>query len=186
MIVKDKSTLDIRFAREILKAWMMNDLGMRSFEFQYSQIPKRIIAEKFISSLDSDYITDYKIHCFNGEPKFMQFAILKGRQNYMTLLDFDWNLMPFQRTDFNRILQDEIPSKPKNLELMIELARELSKDFSFVRVDFYNLNGKIFIGELTFSPSAGFFKYDPPEWNLKLGELLKLPPKSKSFNPFKN
>ena len=71
-------------------------------------------------------------------------------------------------------LDHKIP-KPQNLEKMNEIAEKLAKDFNMVRVDLYNINGKIYFGELTFTPFGGYFKFTPPEWNLKLGKMLKLP-----------
>ena len=184
LIVKDKSTIDTRFAREKLKAWMMNDLGMRSFEFQYSKIPRRIMAEKFIRSIGESDTPDFKFHCFHGEPKFIQFMIGRYIDLHHTFFDLSWNPVPYFTIDYPCHKHPEKIPRPKNLELMTDLAHALSKDFPFTRVDFYEIDGKIFIGELTFSPAGGLINYNSPEYNEKLGDLIQLPKKSKPFNPF--
>ena len=175
IIVRDKSKLDIRFAREKLRAWMRTDHGMIFFEKLYCDIPRRIIAEKFIE-VDGD-TPDYKFHCFDGKPMHCQFMTGRFSKLHQSFLDLKWELTPYHLMDYPRHEDQTNLPCPKNLEKMIDLAKKLSADFKFVRVDFYEIDGRIYFGELTFIPAAGFAFYDPPEWNLRLGDLIKLPPK---------
>ncbi|MBR1421325.1 MAG: hypothetical protein IJ575_09785 [Selenomonadaceae bacterium] len=182
IIVRDKFKLDTRFAREKLRAWLEINFGMIFLEFQYIKIPRLAIAEKFLEVLNENDIPDYKIHCFNGAPRFVQY--ISGRSGGMKMDYFDptWNPVAIGRKDHPQ--NTDPVSKPKNLELMIELAREVSSDFPYVRADFYEIDGRVYFGELTFTPAAGMFLYDPPEWNLRVGNMLELPPKGRPFNPF--
>lgn len=119
-------------------------------------------------------LNDYKVLCFNGEPKFIW--IDQGRFGDRTenIYDTKWNLQPFLLTYENS--KEEVPA-PQNLEKMIEFARLLSQDFALVRVDFYNLDGKIYFGEMTFTSASGVDIFKPEEYNLKLGQMLTLPEK---------
>ena len=182
IIVRDKSKFDLESAKEKLKAWLAVDYGMFAFEFHYSKIFPKVLAEEFIHELDSDEIPNYKFYCFNGEPQFIQFEN-ESNSRHLTMLNLDWKLMPFQRSDHET--HSTLPSKPKKFELMKKLALKLSEDFSFVRVDFYELGNQILFGELTFTPTGGIFMYSPSEWNLKVGVMLNLLQKQKPFNPFK-
>ena len=117
---------------------------------------------------------DYKFFCFHGEPKFAYVAIdhFPGVKSKISLFDLDWNRLPVtydNHPSINKPLE-----KPKNLEKMIELARKLSKDFPFVRVDFYEVGDKVYVGELTFTPGSGFGKYEPVDWDFEMGKWLDL------------
>jgi hypothetical protein len=90
----------------------------------------------------------------------------------ISFFDMDWNEMPFSIIGHPRI-EGKI-KKPDNFDKMLEISRKLSKDFMFVRVDMYNVNGHIYFGELTFTPHAGLYRFDPPEWNKILGDCLRL------------
>ena len=184
IIVRDKFKLDTRFAREKLRSWLHTDFGMIFLEFHYLKIPRLVIAEKFLEVLNESDIPDYKFFCFNGEVRYAQCQMDTSTNLKLNFFDLNWIPAPFFNSSHKPSPDIDKIRKPKNLELMIELARELSKDFPFVRADFYEFDGKIYFGELTFTPGAGMFLYDPPEWNLRIGNMLELPQKSKPFNPF--
>ena len=99
--------------------------------------------------------------------------------------DVDWNLLPFNMTGHPHHDQGIIFPKPKSLSKMIELARKLSEDFAFVRVDFYDVEGQIFFGELTFTPANGYAVFIPRELDTKYGDMLQLPVASEMFNRFR-
>ena len=176
IIVKDKQKFDKKKAKKKFDKWMKRNYALKAgFEMQYKDIPPKIVAEAFIQDSKGE-LNDYKVLCFNGEPKFIW--IDQGRFSNRTenIYDTEWNLQPFLLTYENS--KEEVPP-PKNLETMIEFARKLSKDFALVRVDFYNVDGKIYFGEMTFTSASGVDVFKPAEYDLKLGEMLELP-KSKN------
>ena len=123
-------------------------------------------------------LRDYKFYCFNGEPKFLY--ISEGLSNHSTarlsFLTLEWEQTPFKRTDFPNF--EVLPPKPLNFDLMILFAKKLSEGIPFLRVDFYEINEKLYFGELTFFPGAGFTVLEPAEWDKTLGEWISLPNKA--------
>ena len=123
-------------------------------------------------------LKDYKFFCFNGEPKLLY--ISEGLSDHSTakisFADMDYNIAEFKRNDFKPF--DELPKKPVNFEKMKELAKVLSKDRAFIRVDFYEIHKKIFFGELTFFPCSGYLPFDPKEYDKVLGDWITLPNKN--------
>lgn len=177
IIVKDKNKFDKKKAKKKFDKWMKRNYSLKAgFEMQYKDIPPKIIAEAFISDSKGE-LNDYKVLCFNGKPEFIW--IDQGRYSNRTenIYDTEWNLQPFLLTYNNS--NEEVP-RPKNLKKMIELAEYLSKDFALVRVDFYNLDGRIYFGEMTFTSASGVDIFKPEEYDLKLGQMLKLPAKQEA------
>jgi hypothetical protein len=119
-------------------------------------------------------LCDYKLMCFNGEVKcsFTCTERYSDEGLKVTFFDRDWNVMPFER--HYEKSRKEI-RKPKNYEAMIHMAEKLSKNIPFVRVDLYEINGKMFFGELTFYPGSGMEEFRPDEWDYRMGEWLELP-----------
>ena len=120
---------------------------------------------------------DYKIYCFNGKPDVIlvcrdRFSNNSHRASYL-YFDQDWKFQPLNKEDENLVDVDIL--KPKNLDKMIEIARELSKDFFFARIDLYNIDGQIYFGEITLSPNSGFDPDIKYETDLMFGEKLKIP-----------
>ena len=114
-------------------------------------------------------LIDYKFFCFNGEPKYLYVVTDRkpGEYAYFGVYDIDFNKLPVYRCDERR--QVEAVLKPKNYEEMVEIARRLSADFPHVRVDLYNIDGKIFFGELTFYDGSGYFHYVPDSFDYEMG-----------------
>lgn len=117
-------------------------------------------------------LIDYKFFCFNGEPKYLYVVTDRqsGEYAYIGVYDLDFNKMPIYRCDERR--PEIVVPKPKNYEQMVEIARKLSADFPHVRVDLYNIDGRIIFGELTFYDGSGYFHYDPDSFDLKVGEYF--------------
>ena len=119
-------------------------------------------------------MTDYKFYCFGGEPKFLY--VSKGLENHATaaisFLTLDWQFAPYERSDYRPFT--ELPPKPVNFDRMVELSRQLSAGKDFLRVDLYEINGKIYFSELTFSPCAGFLPFRDPAHDLEIGQMLTL------------
>lgn len=179
ILVKDKKKENIERLKEITRKWVSckadKKSGGREWPY-YSGKSHRIIIEKLLITDEEDDLPDYKFFCFDGKVfcsyKMENYALHhdKGRLGFF---DRDFNLLSAKRLDFPSI--EEQPQKPENYEKMIEYAEILSKDFPHVRVDFYNINGKIFFGELTFFTASGYISFEPDEFDFELGERFKLP-----------
>lgn len=173
MIVKDKATINYRSAKRKFDDWMAMDFGyVNNFQLHYSFIERKIIAEKYLETEQGE-LQDYKFLCFNGEPKFCWVDLGRYSVHTRTVFDMNWNLQPWTQENYEKY-QGAIP-KPKNFEKMVELATTLSKGFHHVRVDFYNVSGTIYFGEMTFTNASGFEPIVPKEYDLMLGNLWKLP-----------
>ena len=172
IIVKDKSKLDIEEAKAKLKKWMKPHSNHYYFGFEwcYKNIKPIIIAEKFIQQLNND-LYDYKFFSYNGKVKNLFVASDRFNNKYFDYYDTQWNLLPFEIWSKN---SPNGIAKPQNLEKMISLTETLSKDFPFARVDFYDLEERIYFGEITFYPTSGLEALKPVEWDYKLGEMMDL------------
>lgn len=173
VVCRDKSNLNIEAARAKLQKYCDSNYSTYYKEYPYKDLKSRIIAEAYMED-ESGELQDYKIHNFNGQPRF---TLVCGNRFSSTGLteDFyslDWKLMPVQRP--NHPNADKRTPKPEELEDMYMLAKALSKDIPFLRTDFYIVNHRIYFGELTFFPASGFGKFIPEEWDYKFGEYLKL------------
>lgn len=174
VICTDKSTLNLKKAKKKIEKSLKNNYYWQNREWPYKNVKPRIIIEKYMVDESGYELKDYKFMCFNGKPK-CSFVCLNRKSKSGLNVDFydlEWNKMPFQRHYPNSNI---ILNKPKNYETMIRLAERLAKNIPFVRVDFYNINGKIYFGELTFFPGSGLEEFTPYEWDKKLGKLLILP-----------
>ena len=170
IIVRDKKSFDMQRAREKLNAWLAFDYAAASFELHYTRINRKIIAEKFMANGDLPDLIDYKFLCFNGKIVYCQYLTDRSNELRLNYLDENWNVTNVERSDH----PENIPP-PKNFELMKKLAAKLAQGFAFVRVDFYEVDGKIYFGEMTFTPGAGNFYYKSEGTDEYLGSLLKLP-----------
>ena len=173
VICKDKATFDKNKARKTLQKSLDSDIYWNYREWPYKDVPKRIIAEEFMTNNSKD-LEDYKIHCFNGEPKFI--LVCRNRYGAGPMVDDfyspEWKLMDVKRPGHHN---STVPlEKPELLEQMLELSRTLSTTVPFLRVDFYIINNRIYFGELTFFPASGMSKFEPEEWDYTFGNHLKL------------
>lgn len=171
LIVKDKSKIDIEKTNRKIHEWIV-EWG-NPYYYGYNTIFKNIkpciIAEEYLEGLGTEFF-DYKIFCFNGEPKIIYVASNWAVEHKMKYYDTEWNELNLKYSDYEDFKQE----KPKNLDLMLDVAKKLSKQFPFVRVDFYDLKDKIMLSEMTFTPGGGFGKYEPVEWDYKMGEMLDI------------
>lgn len=171
LICQDKSKLDVKNAVKQLNAWMKDDFWKEYAEVHYRTIPKKIICEKYLEGKGNALPVDYKIYCFHGEPVYIGNFIERDIVTDEILrgyFDLDWNPSPV----FKGEMQPELFERPKTLETMLDYARILAKPFPFVRVDFYEVDGKIYFGELTFTPTGCLATYYTEEAQMKLGEML--------------
>lgn len=172
-ICKDKSKLDIARVEEDLQKGLEQDYYLTGREWPYKNVPRRIVCEQYMEDEQTKELRDYKVMCFNGHAKCSFVCSDRNTEKglHVTFFDRDWKVMPFERHYPSEKLGLE---KPHNYEKMLELAEILSKDIPFVRVDFYEINGKIYFGELTFFPGSGFEEFTPAEWDYKLGAWLDI------------
>lgn len=174
VICKDKSKFDYNAAKRKLERKFNKNLYWWAREWVYKDIKPRIIAEKYMNDGIHDDMVDYKFFCFNGKPEYIYVSenLSDHKNGAISFYDMDFNEAPFRRTDFKKL--DHAPEKPESFDKMVELAKILSKDHYFLRVDFYDICGKIYFGELTFCPAAGYMPIVPQEWDYKLGEMLDI------------
>lgn len=175
-ICTDKSKLNLKKVRNELKKALKQDFYMHGREWPYKNVKRKVLAEKYMmdkSMTTNNGLNDYKFLCFNGKVlcSFVCTERFSSEGLKVTFFDREWNEMPFERIyPKSSIL---IP-KPLNYNYMLELAEKISKNIPFLRVDFYEINGEVYFGELTFSPGGGFEGITPEEWDFTLGSWIDL------------
>ena len=172
-VIRDKSKMNKEELKEKFDKWMSLNFAFRfGFELHYMNIPRKIIAEKYMADLDGD-IFDYRCFCFGGQVKYIWVDIGSGTNRHKrSIFDAEWNLQNYH-VNYPEI--SPTPQKPKRLQEMIRFAEKLSQPFAFVRVDFYLIGDQIYFGELTFTPQSGQGKWECEEQNIEYGELIQLP-----------
>ena len=175
LVVRDKSSLDIEAAKRTMRRWMKSQFWMHASELQYKNVKRCILIEEFLGDEDGSLPIDYKFYCMNGKSNYVLVCMDRDAETGLKLYFFDrnWTMLPITQEGIDE--KDRIIPKPENLALAFEYAEQLSKDFSYVRVDFYIQKGKIYFGELTFTPAAGMSLYVLPEQDQRLGDELLLP-----------
>jgi len=174
VICKDKSKLDINGAREKINKCLKREYFWGSREWPYKAVKPRIIAEAYMEDEKTAELRDYKFFSFDGEAKVMFIASdrqTEGTETKFDFFDMEYNHLPFTNGHPNA---DILPEKPETFDKMRELAGKLSEGIPQVRVDFYEVNGHIYFGELTFSHWGGIVPFDPEEWDYKMGDMIKL------------
>lgn len=179
VICRDKSKLNMKEARRKINKSLKRNYFYSGREWPYKNVKPRIIAEQYMATYKQKELIDYKFFCFNGEPKFLY--VSEGLSNHenarISFVNMNYEKTEFYRKDYRPF--DKLPNKPTNFDKMKELSKELSKNIPFIRVDFYEVNGQVYFGELTFFPCSGFIPFEPEEWDRKLGDMLKLPKEKK-------
>jgi len=171
IFIKDKTQIDIKKIKKELNKILRQKFYIKNREWVYEGIKPKIIAEKLFD-IENGFPKDYKFYCFQGETKLLLVVSDRGNDTKFDFFDMEFNHLDIKKTYKNS--NKEI-KKPEKFKKMIEYAKKLSEDFPFVRVDFYEIEGKVIFGELTFFPGSGMEKFEPEEWDYKFGELLKLP-----------
>ena len=175
VICRDKSKLDYRAAKKKLNRSLKRNYFWSAREWPYKDVKPRIIAEQYMKDDTSDDLKDYKFFCFNGEPRYCQVITDRSTDERVDFFDMEWNPQPFTGLTRAFAHAEREPVCPGCFEEMKASCRALSKGISFVRVDFYHINGAMFFGEMTFFPVGGFGRFYPNEWNQKIGDWLVLP-----------
>lgn len=176
VICKDKTVVDWSEARDRIHSSLKRNYYYQSREWPYKNVPPRIIAEKYMEDPLDGELRDYKFYSFNGEPKILLLATNRQSKNSALCFDyFDMNFNHLPLTNHwhpnNRLSP---PHKPQKFSEMKELVKVLAKDIPHVRVDFYEVAGQIYFGEMTFFPQGGFLKLHPNSWEREWGDMIKL------------
>ncbi|MBS5681972.1 MAG: glycosyl transferase [Clostridium sp.] len=174
LICKNKKDFDEVKAKSFLKERLKNNGYWYGREWPYKNVKPCIIAEKYMEDSISKDLKDYKFFCFNGSMEFFDIDIdrfIEHRSNYY---DRNGNFLPFGKTycppDYTKKIE-----MPKNLDKMIELAETISHNTVLSRIDFYEIDGQVYFGEITFYPGSGFSPFTDEKWDYKLGDMIDLP-----------
>jgi len=173
IICKDKNELNIKEVKKKLNNWMKKNWYWFGREWVYKNVKPRIICEKYMVDESGTELKDYKFFCFNGQTKLIQVDFGRFTNHKRNLYDTNWHLLDLS-IKFPNDLQRDIEA-PAKLKEMLSLASKLSSNFPHVRVDFYNVRGRIFFGEITFVHGSGFEKFTPPSYDKILGNWINLP-----------
>lgn len=177
-LVPNKSKFDSAQCEKEIHRWMKTTYGTYSVEPHYLTIPHRFYIEKYLEN--ANQLIDYKFHCLNGKPEFVLTCSNRksngdrAMQVTLDLFDMTWNPIPEIRSAGLEVPGEGKLPKPANFNEMVRIAKILSEDFKFVRVDLYEIEGKVFFGEMTFSPAHCVFPYFSSEFDKEMGKLLQI------------
>lgn len=173
IVVKDKKSFDIAAARKKINKWLSLDYAFwTEYEPHYSKIKPRILIEQYLED-SSGGLTDYKFLCFGGQAKFVWVDFDRFTNHKRNVYDLDWNLQPWSQFTYGNYEGEALP--PQNFDEMKRIAQTLCKGFIHVRVDLYNVDGKIYFGEMTFTNGSGFEQLHPDKYEYEIGKLIELP-----------
>ena len=171
-IVLDKHKVNRQQLKQTFRRWLKTDYGFTTLERHYSPIPRKIIIEKYLG-IDTSLPIEYKLHVFHGQVKYLY--VVTGRGADIRYTHFLSNWTPFPGGQFNGWQASDYPIiEPPNFQTMIQVAEKLAAPYPFVRVDLYNLEGKIYFSELTFTPAKGTLKLADPQTDITMGGWLSL------------
>ena len=174
VICKNKKDFDEAKAKSFLKERLKNNGYWYGREWPYKNVKPCIIAEKYMEDSISKDIKDYKFFCFNGSMEFFDRDIDRFIEHRANYYDRNGNFLPFGKTycppDYTKKIE-----MPKNLDKMIELAETISHNTVLSRIDFYEIDGQVYFGEITFYPGSGFSPFTDEKWDYKLGDMIDLP-----------
>ena len=171
VLIYKKSAVDFKKLNKKLAGWLKLNYYSLGREWVYKNIQPRLICEKLLLDEAGNIPNDFKVCCFNGNPKYIQVDIGRFCTHTRAFYDTRWEKLPFGSV---YPLHQQGIERPAALEEILWISEQLSQNMPFVRVDLYALPRPVF-GEMTFYPANGFEHFFPKEWDLKLGELLQLP-----------
>lgn len=166
IVCKYKKKLNLEKVKHQLQTWMNEDYWKKFVELQYKNIQKKIIIEEYLG----DDIETYRFCCFNGEPKFVYVSSRIKGKDYNDFYSLNWRKLKVNEKYSTNIVH----AKPQLLDEMILMAKTLSGEFPFVRVDLYEKENNIFFSEFTFLPAGGYFVPSPERFNIKWGRWIKI------------
>lgn len=171
-ICYDKSKINYEELKKKFNKWLKTNYGKKTLELHYSKIKPQIIIEELMLE-NGKLPTEYKIHVFNGKAKNLYVVTSRGVDIRYNNYYIDWT--PFDGSQFNGWKKTDYPlKKPSNFDKMVKVAEKLASKFPFVRVDLYNINGKIYFSEMTFTPAKGTLILDDDKCDFEMGEWLDI------------
>ena len=173
ILCNNKSNFNITEAKIKLNKWMKINYGLANYEYQYINVKRKIFAEKYLQN----NIINYKFNCYNGNPIFIRVTkdLPDKSAKINNYYNLNWELNDLETNADKYIRNPEIKfEKPKNLKLMLEISKKFAADFSFVRVDFYEIEDQIYLSELTFTPFNVLMNYKDKNQSIYLGSLLNI------------
>lgn len=177
IIVRNKADLNWKQIQLTCKWWMSNNYYYSDREWQYKYIKPMIIVEKLLLDKNGRIPNDYKVNCINGEVAFIYVSIDREGINKRNIYDKNWNPLYFTWTSKHKkasqIRGNEI-QPPQHLSEMIQVAKKISKDYPYIRIDFYDLEERLYIGEITHCHGGGFDQMRPLEWDYTWGAKMKI------------
>ncbi len=174
IIVKNKESLDYKEIKKKVEGWLQEDFAFKSLELHYLGMKRRILIEQYMSD-ERGELNDYKFLCFGGKPEFIWVDVSRYSSHKRNVYDVDWNLLPYK---FHTYDSCSNISKPITWSKMLQLCTILSKDFNFVRVDFYQVLDRVYFGEMTFTSSSGAEQISSAQFDSVLSSKFKLPEKA--------
>jgi hypothetical protein len=171
ILATNKEKLNWAVESQKLEQWMSTDFSVIGREWAYKDSPRKILIEHFLDGPDGQSPYDYKIFCFNGHPRFVQVDTDRYLEHRRSFYDLNWQQLPF---GLEYPIEGRVLPRPKGLDKMIKIARELSKQFPFVRCDLYDCDGQVYFGELTFYPGKGTERFTPRKQDIDIGAMLSL------------
>lgn len=176
VVCKDKDTFDIVKAKKHFDTYFKQEYYIQNREYPYKNVPHRIIAEQYMMNGSDRELKDYKFYCFNGRVEYCQLIADRSTNETIDFYNREWKHQEFiglnPKANFAKVPE----KKPYNYSEMVDIADIISTKINapFVRIDLYNINQKIYFGEITFFPMSGLGDFRPKEWDKKLGDLIFL------------
>lgn len=177
-IVRDKTKVDIKELQTKCRIWLSTDPYLDSQEWQYKNIPRKIVIEKLLQTSEGEIPNDYKLQYFNGKLQFVYCSIGRESSNKRNNYDSEWNPLPFSwisRGNYQQDLRGEDIDAPQSLDLMKKYGGKIASQFDYVRCDFYDVDGHLYFGEITFHHGGGYNTFVPESWDAYWGQKLILP-----------
>lgn len=173
-ICKDKENLDLNKVRKNLKRGLRQNYYKLGREWPYKNVKRKIICEQYLENEDGSPLVDYKFYCYGGEPRYFMYSLGEADHNVRNhKFDMELHSIDYLFKKIPAIKIEEI-DLPSNIGEMIEIVKVLCKGFPHIRIDLYNINGKIYFGEMTFYTSSGFINIDSMEFSQKMADLIDL------------
>lgn len=173
LICKDKSKIDYMELAKTVDLWLKRKFYWENREWPYKMVIPRIICEQYMVDESGTELKDYKFMCFNGEAKCCVVCLNRGSIHgvNMDFYNMNWELMPVENIYHN---SGTLVPKPKDFDAMVKIACQLSKGLSFLRVDFYETEKQLYLGELTFYPCSGYAKLFPESYDYLFGSWINI------------